>query len=370
MKINRNSLLFKFLLFIPFVGILSNNLSTTLSYFVILLFIFALLLFKIKTNQVDKTVSVFFTLMILSMFFSFIYQQIEYSYNNIYFIQFFGSQLFFFFVFTFFANIKNFINTYIESFFKYMIIIIFLSVIIDTILLENGLLTSQLMYKPDHPTYNSKPLGIFGQFSINSAYIVCFYLLYKGYTNHRYINHKNNYILFIMVTITIILQDSGTGYIAYLLLFITLFYKNNIVKYIFFPILFVLVGLIIYNNIVAKISFDYFLYLYQYFENIISVVYIDNIYSLYDVLFGINGNYNFPIDFGPLFLIAKVGLVYFILYSIAIFYLVYKSHNNYIRMAILILILSNIHYPTLFYPVMNVLLPLLLLYLINSKKGK
>jgi len=66
-----------------------------------------------------------------------------------------------------------------------------------------------------------------------------------------------------------------------------------------------------------------------------------------------------------LFLIAKVGLLYFILYSIAIFYLVYKSHNNYIRMAILILILSNIHYPVLFYPIMNILLPILMIYALN-----
>jgi hypothetical protein len=352
----------------PFAGILSNNKFGIIAYITIIIFTVSLFFFKTNKSQINVRILFYILFMLFILLLSFLYQLLIYDYNNIYYIQFFGSQMLFFLIFIFFANINKLNYTYMETFFKYMVILIFISVIIDYILLSNGLLTYQLMYKEYASSYHGKPLGLFGQFSINSAYIIVFYMLYKSKQINPNIN--NNYILFIMVTITIILQNSGTGYIAYLILLSVISYRYSVVKYILFPM--ALVGLIyiISNNIVTKISYEYLLYTYQYFEKIILVTYFQNINNFGDVVFGIDGNYHFPIDFGSLFLIAKVGLLYFVLYSVAIIYLIYNNKNNYFRMAILVLLISNIHYPALYYPVMNILLPILAIYTINHKKGK
>jgi len=125
---------------------------------------------------------------------------------------------------------------------------------------------------------------------------------------------------------------------------------------------------IIQSDVIAKLSSEYLVYLYDYFLEIFKITYSDNVHNIFDFLFGIDGNYNFPIDFGPMFMIAKVGFLYFFLYSLIIFYMIYKSPDRYFRMAIISLVVANIHYPALFYPIMNVLLPILFIYLIKFKE--
>ena len=365
LKIPNSYLVYIFLLFMPFVGILSNNGGTVLSYGFIIVFTITLLFFKIQLKQLSGFFLFYISLMMLALYFNIIYQQLEYSFNNTYFLQFFGSQLFFFLLFYFFANIKLIHQKYLSRFFKFMVILIFISVLIDYILLNSGFTTAQLMYQADAFSYHNKPLGIFGQFSINSTYIVVFYMLYRSMQERS----KNNYMLFFMVTITIILEDSGSGYIAYLLLLTTIMYTYSLLKYTFIPITIIILYLIS-NNTVSKLSVDYLQFLYDYFTEIVQITYIDSIYTLNDVLFGIDGNFDFPIDFGPMFMIAKVGLVYFILYNIAILYLIFKAKSIYFKMAIYILIVSNMHYPTLFYPIMNVLLPILMMYAMNKQKSQ
>ncbi len=363
LKIPNSYLIYIFLLFIPFVGILSNNGATILSYGIILTFIMILFFFKIQLKQLSGFFLFYIALMMLALYLDFIYQQLAYSFNNAYFLQFFGSQLFFFLLFSFFANIQLIHQKYLSRFFKFMVILIFISVLIDYILMSSGFTTAQLMYQADAFSYHNKPLGIFGQFSINSTYIVVFYMLYKSMQDRP----RNNYVLFLLLTITIILEDSGSGYIAYLLLLATMLYTYSLLKYTFIPASIIILYLIS-NNSVSKLSIDYLQFLYDFFTEIIQVIYIDNIYTINDILFGIDGKFNFPIDFGPMFMIAKVGLVYFILYSIAIFYLIYKAKRIYFKMAIFILIVLNIHYATLFYPIMNILLPILMLDTVKKQK--
>jgi len=156
----------------------------------------------------------------------------------------------------------------------------------------------------------------------------------------------------------------------YLFLLFTLFYRSAFFRFLIIPIIIVAIFYIIQNNLIAKLSAEYIGYLYDYFIEIFKITYVDNVDNVFDFLFGIDANYNFPIDFGPMFMVAKVGFLYFFLYSLIIFYMIYKAPDRYFRMAIIALVIANIHYPALFYPIMNVLLPILLIYLLNIRQER
>lgn len=359
-----SKLFYKFLFFMPFVAVISNKLSSIIAYGIIGFFLVSFFLFKIKFTQVNIISQLYVLFLIIILYFVFIYHLLAYDYINIYYIQFFGAQLIFFFIISLFIDVNYLTSNHLKTFFESMVFIIFFSVIIDYFLIKNGLMTSQLMFKQEATSYHGKALGLFGQFSINTSYIIVFYMLFLSFSDN--INKFKNIILLSMITITIVIQNSGTGYILYLLLLGTIFYKSKLARYILLPFFILLFFIIIMNNLVAKISFDYLYVSYQYFSEIVNLTYFSNVHSVYDVLFGINGNYNFPIDFGPIFMIAKVGLLYFLFYVITIFYMIYKVKDRYLRMSILSLVFANLHYPALFYPIINVLLPLLYIY--NEKK--
>lgn len=365
-KIYRDSLLYKFLLFIPFVGIISNNLNPIFSYAIIAIFITTILFFNINTNNVTKNQVFFSTLVLFNVYLIYLYNLLMYNYSNLYYIQFFGSQVFFFLFFSLFISSNKFYIKYLHKFFEYIIYFISFFVVIDFILLNNGMVSSQLMFKPEALSYHTKPTGLFGQFSINTTYAVVFYLWYLSFKKR--ISVKKNILLFLLTTVTIFLEDSGTGYIMYSFLLFTLFYQSFLFRFLMIPIIIVGMFYIIQNNLITKLSAEYLSYLYNYFVEIFKITYFDNVHNIFDFLFGIDGNYNFPIDFGPMFMIAKVGFLYFFLYSFVIFYMIYKSPDRYFRMGIIALVIANIHYSTLFYPIMNILLPILLIYLVTFKE--
>jgi len=349
----------------PFVGILKNQGLIVVSYLVIVVFIILFFNFRIKVYQIRKIPVLISSFMGYILFLNFMYQKINYSFDNYYFIQFFGAQIIFFLILYLFIDINMFFNKYFNKISIFILTIIFLSVCVDYLLINHGMLTSQLMYRPNLYSYYGKPFGIFGQFSINTTYMVVFFLLYK-YTEKTY-NLKINLVLFLMVTSVIILENSGSGYLAYAILLLVLFSKNIIFRIFIIPIFIMSVVYIILNNILNKLSLNYLIYNFEYFSSIITYTYTNNIHSLNDILFGIDGNFHFPIDFGPLFMIAKVGLVYFIAYCMIIFYIIFKGKNKFFRTALFILLLSNLHYPALFYPIMNIILPILIIHIQNKQ---
>ena len=366
-QLKNSYLLYLLVLFMPFVGVLKNQGLITASYLGIILPMILLFFFKIKKHQVKKMPILIALIMEYILFLGFMYQKINYSFDNYYYIQFFGAQIIFFLILYSFVNINVFFDKYFNKICIFILSVIFLSIVMDYFLLNNGMSTLQLMYRPSLRSYLGKPMGIFGQFSINTTYAVICFLLFK-YTENNY-NLKINLVLFFMLTVVIILENSGSGYIAYMILLLVLFSRNIIFKVFIIPVFIIFVVFIILNNILEKISLDYVIYNFKYFSKILTYTYTNNIHSLSDVLFGIDGNYNFPIDFGPLFMIAKVGLIYFIAYSMIILYMLYKETNKFFRAVLLILLISNLHYPTLFYPVMNVLLPILMIHIL-SKQNK
>ena len=224
-------------------------------------------------------------------------------------------------------------------------------------------MNDQLMFNEYAKSYYGKPLGVFGQFSVTSTYIVFFYMILLS----TGIKIRDSKKLLLLILIVLLLQDSGSGYIALSALLLSSSYRFKYFRSSMIIIFLTLITIII-MNIVPKISYIYIEWLYYYFYDLY-LIYCNGVNSFSDILFGIDGSYLLPIDFGPLFMISKVGLLFFILYVSLIMHVILISRNIYITLSLIMLLISNLHYPILFYPLMNIFLPLLII-LVSTKTSE
>ena len=362
MKLNSSKILYLLLLLIPFSNIISNK-KLTFVFLPIIFLLTSLLLFtKRKKSIKRKFLFIYIYLMQFILFLSYSYQNIVYSWNNFYFVYFFGFQVVFLMLLLININVNIFIEMYFYRLLMLLIIIISLSIIIDYFLLENGLIQSQLMYREGLYSYYTRPFGLFGQPSANSVILISLYLFYLSNKNLKY-----KFQLFLIITVAIFLQNSGSGYISYLFLFFGLLYKNKLGKF-FIPLFIVfIVYFITLSDSISKINISYLMYNYEYFLDLIQI-FLDTYYvNTFDILLGGNGNYNIPIDFGPIFMIAKVGIIYYVLYIFLILYTISSSKVFYTKISLITLLIGGLHYPIMFYPLMNILLPIIILKEIKSE---
>jgi len=345
------------------IGVIANRTTSMFSYIIILVYIYILFFFKLKIFQINIKTLFLPILMILILFISYMHQKINYSFNNMYYIQFFGSQAVFFLILSLFGNILIFKDRYLEKFLLIIILLIFMFVLIDYILINSGFSHLQAFYRINLYSYENKPLGLFGQFSVNTSYIVVFYMLLQSYNR---LTKVLNISLISMILFVLIIENSGTGYMSFILLIFSYLLQNKLYKYLSIGIL-ITIYIIIYSNILDKISIEYIDILYKYFIYLVKYSYMEHIDTYADVIFGLNGNLNIAIDFGPMFMIAKIGLLYTVLYIISLLYLIYRLSSIYAKMAIITLMLGNIHYPVLFYPIMNIFLPIIYIITIQRR---
>jgi hypothetical protein len=108
------------------------------------------------------------------------------------------------------------------------------------------------------------------------------------------------------------------------------------------------------SGFLNKISYEYIQEMIQVFTGQ-TQEWLDSINSYSEILFGGTSS---EIDFGIIFLISNVGLVYFLVLSSFFMYLILKADSHYDRMAIYILLIGNLHYPVLFYLIMAFVLPM------------
>lgn len=357
-------ILYYFLIYMLFVNTITNKVSIIFTYSAIVFFIILIMSFG-TLQKVHKGNLIYALLMAFCLVISFSYQQLLYENNNLYSIQFFGAQVFFFFLFSFCIDIENFFRKYYENYLILVICLISLFVIIDSLLLFLDLEKYQLMYREHAFSYRDKPLGLFGQFSVTSTYIVFFILLY--FALEKKITSSLSLVLMSLVTIVIVLQNSGTGYIVYMGLIYAIFHRINFFKIILIPLIISVNCLIILSGSITKISMEYIAYLVNEYVLVLINKYFEQLNSPLDLLFGKGED---DIDFGLTFFIGNIGLLYFILYSIILFYMMWKNKNIYYRMAMVSLMFGNLHYPVLFYPLMNVFMPLLLLITLHKNSPK
>lgn len=247
----------------------------------------------------------------------------------------------------------------VSKYASYLVVIIVLSIVIDYILIEFGVLVYQPMYRAEAYSYLTRPFGIFGQPSVNSS-ILCFLFLIKRYLSTTYYNNRSDKKYFLLVLIGVFLQGSGSGFVSFVIMLIPIvipFFRR--IKYIVLFLFIYLLYYLVIMEVVDKISISYLLFLYDY-GLIVWHSYTDKIVSVNDVLFGLPEKVNdITIDYGPLFYVSHMGILLFVGFTITLGILYFKVKNRFFRSAVLLIALSNLHYPVMFYTMMHVFWPLI-----------
>ena len=351
----RSRLLYIFLLIVPFFNIINHRLGYELVLATTFLFIFlnfslTLMLqgqvhYKMESLKV-RLEPIYFILFLLvgSLVSSQLYFLIargEFNYKVVLFFGLFIPILLFFFST---CDLNNFSKKYLNKILAFYILAFSISIIIDYVILHSKLdIALQPMYEALSYSYVGRPFGITGQPSVNSVLLVFFYCFFLS-------NKSKSKILFIFVTVGVVLQGSGSGFIAYLMLLVAMFRNINLIYKTLFFLLLTIFILPLQN----KLSSEYIQSIIQVFINQ-TQDWLNSLNSYLEVLFGGNSS---AIDFGILFIISNVGVIYFFVFSLLFIYLILKANNHYDRMAIFILLIGNLHYPVLFYLVMAFTLPL------------
>jgi len=254
---------------------------------------------------------------------------------------------------------KQFSIEDMSKFINYLMVLIVISITIDYILLEVGLLVYQPMYNAESYSYFTRPFGLFGQPSVNSS-ILCFLYLVKRYLSTTYYNNRSDKKWFLLVLLGVILQGSGSGFVAFAIMLISIVIPSfRQIKYIVL-ILFICIGYyLVISEVIDKISLSYLIALYDY-GIFVWHSYIDRVTSVVDVLFGLPENINdIAIDYGPLFYISHMGILLFIGFTVSLGILYFRVKNRFFRSAVALIAISNLHYPVMFYIVMHVFWPLM-----------
>lgn len=282
-----------------------------------------------------------------------------YGIGNFYSIRFFCLFPFFILIFTRVPNIKGYIRTYFIIYLRYLVVLITCSIVIDYILMSIGLLTMQPMYSEEQYAYTTRPFGLFGQPSVNSSLLCLFYILHFTLVKRYRINYSRDW-LFIVMTIGCLVQGSGSGFISYGIAFLCKYGTKNkinisIKRFIPYAIITV-VGLVavIMSNKVHKLSLDYINVLIEYTKDDLWYPYLQLIGSPVGLWFGMK-EFPLSIDFGPLYLVGTVGLFYFIVMTIFCLTLYFRAVSAEMKLCIVLLLVGNLHYPVMFYFIMNVI---------------
>lgn len=346
------------MILLPFTNIIANRVDETVGIYILLgLFAISFVFsssYKMKTKNDKRLMK--FCLVCASIVVLYALISLGLGINNTYDIRFFGL---FLLLLPFLAkkNAIRFYHYYLPGYLKYLCVLITISIIIDTILMAMGLLTMQPMFDPEKYSYINRPFGIFGQPSVNSTLLCFFYIFYHSLNLSK---NKEKDSLFIIVTIGVLIQRSGSGFISYffvLLLKYGLPNKDMIRKV---PrklillgafLLIVFIGIVLSNK-VEKISLNYMLELADFSYEELWIPYLASLKSTSCIYFGIPET-DLSIDLGPLFIIARVGVLFFIFLTFIFVYLFKKSKQISMKLAIIMLLIGNLHYPVMFYFVMN-----------------
>lgn len=346
------------MILLPFTNIIANRVDESAGIY-ILLGLFAISFIFSSSNKKDglrsRKMLKFCTLCFV---FVVVYAIISLGLgiNNIYYVRFYGL---FMLLLPFLAkkNAISFYYNYLPGYLKYLMCLITTSIIVDTILMAMGMLTMQPMYTPEQYAYMTRPFGLFGQPSVNSTLLCLFYMLYHS-LNIK--NKKGKDYTFLIVTIGVIMQGSGSGFISYFFVLLQKFglpnkeriqkvSKKLIFLFVFFIIVFI--GIVLSNK-VEKISLNYMLELFEFSSDELWLPYLASLKSPYYIYFGVPET-EISIDLGPLFIVATVGLIFFLFLTFVFVYLYRKAKQISMKLIIIMLLVGNLHYPVMFYFIMN-----------------
>jgi len=357
----RYNYLYAFLLTVPFFNIIVLHFRPEIIQVYIIFFVcLGCLIFKPLPVRKSWSAPIFIIFgLILSLMFSETLSRLNFGQSNFDSIRFFGLFIPILLFYVGFMNPNYFWENYLVKLLRYYIYVFAGSIFVDYFILyflED--ISLQLMYSKDDLSYHGRPFGITGQPSVNSVLLVVFYTFLISKVSRKYI-----IFLFFLVTTGVFLQGSGSGFIALGMLLLALILRLNwVYQFILYPcFLTFLVFLFNKYDILDRISIDYLSAMVSVFydqtSSWISVVVYSDISPAISLLFG---GFSSGIDFGPLFIVSNVGLLFFILYLVIIIWCAVKARDPFEKWAIFILCVGNVHYPVMFYLVMAFFFPLIL----------
>ena len=355
-SINRSTVLYIILLISPFINIINHNLSST--PIVIILSVLVLISLVGLKRVKNYKEHYFFITLILYAFFIYLLIAASYRVGTIYIIFFFTAPAFVYLYYSSVFDLKYFIRKYYQKLLKYYIIIIFLSIFIDSVILYVIKDVSlQLMYEETARSYHSRPHGITGNATVNSVLIVFFYSLLLS------IKANNKGFYFVLISISVFLQGSGLGTLVYGVLFFYIVRRKRNGKFIAFVGVVLIFLLFLFVPVTGKVSPLYFLAMYNLFLSQYSQ-FISLIGSPSDFMFG---NVSGGIDYLPIFLTSNMGILYLLLIVCLFVYLILKTKSYYETVALYLMILGSLHYPVLFYTFSVFFFPVFIFKIINYK---
>jgi hypothetical protein len=350
----------------PWMNIISNRFSNIINFLLIAMLIGLAAIFRKATDRFKVD---FITKFILAWLFILL---ISFSYKTFYFVAPFDP---FYFVLTFnliiflgfscLIDIRNVVDRYFLLYLNYLIILSFIAILIGYIALNSSLPdTWQLLYRSgpglSHDYWN-RPFGLFGQPSINITVIVFAYML-RLYVVDTTVKNKNKVrelSLFIIVILTVFFQQAGTGYLGLLVMLSLLLFRNG-KMFLVVPalIIFILMlGFIFYDEIQSmnlllsnKMSEEYIMASVEYFYADLIKPYLTDL-NLLGFLLGINPKFNYGIDFGPLYVLYKLGIFFTLTFFCYLAVMLFIARSFSLLSAIVLILVLSLHYPVVIYPV-------------------
>tara|TARA_B110000238_G_C16086782_1_gene421986 strand:- start:314 stop:1447 length:1134 start_codon:yes stop_codon:yes gene_type:complete len=363
----RYKVFYLFLLTAPFFNIIGLKFGNAIVQVFILIYLSLTLLMYRKQRIRSEWVPLLFVLYagVICLLMSEAHSAINLGRSNISSIRFFGLFIPVLIVYIFSYNPKVFADKYLDKLLSFYILVFSFSIMIDYVILHSALdISLQPMYSKEDWNYFGRPFGISGQPSVNSVLLVFFYTLVLSRSSF---NKSKTLLLFTVMGV--LFQGSGSGFIALIMLFFVMFGGFHwLIKALVYACGFLIVAQLVQEfKFLDKISLLYISGIAQVFMLQIDnwIILVNESYPLLNVLFGgVSSN----IDFGPLYFMSNVGLIYSILFLMLIVISVVKAKNRYQRFAIFILLVGNLHYPVMFYAIMVFVLPLLLQQIIFPVK--
>ena len=356
LSFNRSTVLYVILLITPFINVINHNISP-IPIAIILSGLFSLSLIGLKRMHIYKEYY-FFTILILYGIFTFFLIVLSHRVGTLNIIFFFTAPAFLYLFYSSVFDINYFIKKYYQKILQYYIILIFLSIALDSYILHViGDKSLQLMYEETSRSYHSRPYGITGNATVNSVLIVFFYSLLLS----TKANYKGFY--FGLISISVFLQGSGLGFLVYGALFFSIARRKRNGNLIAAVGVFLISLVYFLVPVTGKLSLLYYLAMYNEFQKQYSK-FTSLIGNASDFMFG---NISGGIDFLPIFLTSNMGVLYFLLIVFLFVYLISKAKSYYETVALYLMILGSLHYPSFFYTFSVFFFPVLIFKLVHHK---
>mgnify|MGYP000128153273 CR=1 FL=1 len=348
----KNYFLLTFFLITPFLNLMKVIFPNSIVYSILVTFLAIILIcfFEYKKCINFNFLVLLIYLFILTIILHFMYQIIEYNFFSHWYVILYSLGILLVIFSMNFISIKDFFIKYYLSLLMYTYIIMGIFILYDYVLIEFKLEFLQLFYRSDAIDLKYRPLGLSGYPSMNSISIIFIYfLILHQYDIKGELFCITIFIFSILTVILVFIQQSGAGFLVLILSFIILFFRVNkkklLMVFIIVAVIMVLVrDYVDFYKMSPKSILEVLLIFFKEFQN-----YWDNVKSMMDLLFGINGHIKY--QGGELIyvnIISRLGLLFSLIYFFILIKIILMYRNIFFTIAIISLFVGSAHFGAAF----------------------